>query len=107
MFNGRKRSYNPSESNRRAAGEEDKVKRYVHKPFTVEHSDTITASGDRDGKVTITVQEKGKEEYDQVTIPASCIFNLAQMLTDTRKVRWMDRAEVEAMTAEKKPVLEE
>ncbi len=94
--NGRRRSYSPNSTSE--ARSDDKVKRYIHKPFTVEHSDTITASGDRDGRVTITVQEKGKDEYDQVVVPASCIFNLAQMLTDTRKIRWMDKAEVEAMT---------
>lgn len=71
----------------------NKVRRYVHSPFSIEHNENVKASCDKDGKVTITVTERGKEEYDEVVVPASLIFRLQSMLQDTRKIRWVSKEE--------------
>jgi hypothetical protein len=75
--------------------ETNKIRRYIHSPFSIEHNENVKASCDKDGKVTITVLEPGKEEYDEVIVPASLIFRLESMLRDTRKVRWVPREEQE------------
>ena len=91
-----KRTYQ-RDSNNNSHEENGKIKRYVHSPFTIEHNESINASCDKDGKVTIEVQEPGKTEYDMVIVPASLIFRLASMLQNTRKVRWMTPEEVKAL----------
>jgi len=79
-----KREYNP-----------DKEVRYIHSPFSVTQVDTekelVVAGCDKDGIVTITQTDKTSEEYDEVKVSASLIFKLANMLRDTRKVRYQDR----------------
>ena len=71
--------------------------RYVHSPFSVTHVDTekesLSASCDKDGRITIVHTDKITEEYDEVTFSASFIFKLANMLRDTRKVYHQDRVE--------------
>lgn len=73
----------------------NKEVRYIHSPFSVTQVDTetelVVASVDKDGKVTITQTDKTTQEYDEVNISAAMIFKLANMLRDTRKVRYQDR----------------
>lgn len=77
----------------------DKVRRYIHSPFSIEHNEQVKASCDKDGKVTITVAS-GVDEYDEVVVPASLIFRLSEMLIDTRKVRWIPREEAAKLKEE-------
>lgn len=69
------------------------IRRFEHQPMTVDHGDirfTINANG----KVDIIVPDKSassKDEsvYDQVQVPASLIFKIAQLLKATRKVKYV------------------
>lgn len=68
-----------------------KNRRFVHSPFTVEH-DGYKVSCDKDGKVTIDNKElNASSEFDEITIPASLVFKLANMLDATRKVKYIDK----------------
>jgi hypothetical protein len=79
-------------------GGEQKVKRYVHSPLTVEHNG-IQASIKANGKVVISgeprhVQDSDEMEYDEIEIPASLIFKLANLLRDTRQVKYVNLSEL-------------
>lgn len=88
MFQGNRRRYPATQHQ-----DNGKVKQYIHSPFMVEHTDNIKAECDKDGKLTITVQASN-DEYDQVIVPASLIFRLAAMLTNSRRVRWVTPEEL-------------
>jgi len=92
-----KKTYQRDSNSENRGQDNDKIKRYVHSPFTIEHNESISARCDKEGRITIDVQEPGKTEYDQVVVPASLIFRLASMLQNTRKVRWMTPEEVKAL----------
>jgi hypothetical protein len=79
---------------------EQKIKRYVHSPLTVEHNG-INASITKNGKVILAkvvgkVEGTDEIEYDQVEIPASLIFKLANLLKATRKVQFVSISELNA-----------
>jgi len=63
---------------------------YVHQPLTIEHFG-IHAKIQENGKILITSagekNEVGEIEYDEVEIPASLVFKLANLLRDTRTVK--------------------
>ena len=70
---------------------EQKIKRYVHSPLTVEHNG-VNASITENGKVVLSkvANVKGDEvEYDEIEIPASLVFKLASLLKATRKVKYV------------------
>lgn len=76
---------------------EQKIKRYVHSPLTVEHNG-INASITENGKVVLAkvVKQVGDEiEYDEIEIPASLVFKLASLLKATRKVKYLSLAELQ------------
>lgn len=101
--NRRRFTNNESQTNRSEgseATETNKVRRYVHSPFSIEHNENVKASCDKTGKVTITVSQPGIEEYDEVVVPASLIFRLSEMLIDTRKVRWIPKEEADKLKEE-------
>jgi hypothetical protein len=79
---------NPNFSNSEAG----MVKRYSHQPLTIEHYG-IHAKIQENGKVLISsAGVKGIDgviEYDEVEIPASLVFKLANLLKDTRIVRFV------------------
>jgi len=85
------------QNNPRLQGEqgEGQVKRYVHQPLHVDHFG-IHAEIKPNGHVVITgpaQQVKGNKdevEYDEVEIPASLIFKLANLLKVTRSVTYAD-----------------
>ena len=62
----------------------DEIKRYVHQPLTIDHYG-IRAMIKENGHVIITTNVNG-EEYDEVEIPASLVFKLANALKMTRSV---------------------
>ncbi len=70
------------------------VKRYVHQPLTIEHYG-FHAQIKENGKVVIQGQPKTVEgkpdevEYDEVEIPASLVFKLAQLLKATRTINFV------------------
>jgi len=70
--------------------------RFIHTPFTLDifenDKETLGASCDKDGKITVTHTDKLTNEYEEVVIPASAIFKLVNMLEITRKVKYQDRA---------------
>lgn len=75
---------------------EQKIKRYVHSPLTVEHNG-INASITENGKVILAkvIKQVGDEvEYDEIEIPASLIFKLASLLKATRKVKYLTIGEL-------------
>lgn len=75
---------------------EQKIKRYVHSPLTVEHNG-INASITENGRVILSkvVSVKGDEvELDEVEIPASLVFKLASLLKATRKVKFVTISEL-------------
>lgn len=72
---------------------DQRIKRYVHSPLTVEHNG-VNASITENGKVVLSkvakVLDGGKEvEYDEIEIPASLVFKLASLLKATRKVKYV------------------
>ncbi len=71
---------------------EQKVKRYVHQPLTIEHYG-LHAKIQENGKVKITgipvKTSEGVLEYDEVEIPASLVFKLANSLKLTRQVKYV------------------
>lgn len=70
-----------------------KIKRYVHSPLETSHQD-ITAKITENGKVVLTKPagkgSDGSVEYDEIEIPASLVFKLAQLLKATRKIEYID-----------------
>ncbi len=76
---------------------EQKIKRYVHSPLTVEHNG-INASITENGKVVLAkvVKQVGEMvEYDEIEIPASLVFKLASLLKATRKVKYLTIGELQ------------
>lgn len=73
------------------------VKRYSHQRLTTTHND-IKATIHENGKITIS-KPAGKDEktgdilVDEVTIPASLVFKLAQLLKATRQVEFVPLAD--------------
>jgi len=82
----------------RGENNEGKVKRYVHQPLVIEHFG-IHAKIQENGKVLITgpaklvAGSKDDYEYDEVEIPASLVFKIANGLKMTRTVRFVSVAE--------------
>lgn len=78
---------------------EQKIKRYVHSPLTVEHNG-INASITENGKVILSrvvkTHENGDVEFDEVEIPASLVFKLASLLKATRKVKFLTLSELQS-----------
>ena len=75
---------------------DQKIKRYVHSPLTVEHNG-VNAAITENGKVVLSkvANVKGDEvEYDEIEIPASLIFKLASLLKATRKVKYVSITEL-------------
>jgi hypothetical protein len=85
-----------------AAGQQ-LVKRYVHQPLTIEHYD-YHAKIKENGRVEITGPsiklESGEIEFDQIEVPASLIFKLANLLEDTRQTKYVPISEFKAQPAE-------
>lgn len=73
----------------------DKIKRWIHSPLTVEHNG-INASIKEDGKVVLNKSVEGTEEFDEIEVPASLIFKLAQLLKATRKVKYVNVSDVDS-----------
>jgi len=64
--------------------------RYVHQPLTIEHYG-LHAKIQENGMVVITGlpekdSETGEVDYEEVEIPASLVFKLANLLKDTRTI---------------------
>ena len=78
---------------------EQQIRRYVHSPLTVEHNG-INASITENGKVILSAIAKDSPaggdmvEYDEVEIPASLVFKLASLLKATRKVKYVNVADL-------------
>lgn len=76
---------------------EQKIKRYVHSPLTVEHNG-VNAAIQENGKVVLSkvakVVDKETVEYDEIEIPASLVFKLASLLKATRKVKYVSISEI-------------
>jgi hypothetical protein len=70
---------------------EGMVKRYVHQPLHIDHYG-IHAQIKENGKVVISsvASQSGEEvEYDEVEIPASLVFKLANLLKATRTIKFV------------------
>lgn len=76
------------------SGQDQKIKRFVHSPLQVEHNG-INAAITENGKVVLS-KPAGKDKetnetlYDEIEIPASLVFKLAQLLKATRKIRYVN-----------------
>lgn len=68
---------------------EGKMRRYVHSPFTLNEKETEIKVSE-DGKVTI-IQNHADDTFEEITIPASLIFKIGNMLKNTRKVHIVDK----------------
>ncbi len=71
-----------------------KIKRYTHQPLTIEHYG-IHAKIQENGKIILSSQpekdtETGELDWDEVEVPASLIFKLANLLKDTRIVTYVE-----------------
>jgi hypothetical protein len=79
---------------------EQKIKRYVHSPLTVEHHG-VNAAITENGKVVLSkvarVVDKETVEYDEIEIPASLVFKLASLLKATRKVKYVTISELSTL----------
>jgi len=77
---------------------EQKIKRYVHSPLTVEHNG-INASITENGKVilakVVKQHDNGDVEFDEIEIPASLVFKLASLLKATRKIKYLSIGELQ------------
>ena len=83
-----------------------KIKRYVHQPLTIEHYGTH-ASIQSNGRVILRAVDKAastKEEivYDEIDVPASLIFKLANLLKATRNIEYVSVTG----TAQEKPSIQ-
>lgn len=81
---------------------EGKIRRYIHSPLAIEHYGT-NAKILENGKVVISkvVAVKGDEvEFDEIEIPASLIFKLANLLKATRKVVYVSIEQARTMPAD-------
>jgi hypothetical protein len=82
-----------------SAGEQ-KIKRFVHSPLSVEHNG-INAAITENGKVVLS-KPAGKDKdtnetlYDEIEIPASLVFKLAQLLKATRRIKYVNVQDVAA-----------
>ena len=68
-------------------------RRYVHTKTNGEHQG-INFEIMQDGKIKLNNDDGKKEEFDEITIPASLIFKLQTILVATRKVVWMEASDV-------------
>ncbi len=84
----------------RNADGEQRIKRYVHSPITIEGNEGIHASIKENGRVVIAKpfkdEKTGESGYDEIDVPASIIIKLNQMLFITRKVVWLSPADAQA-----------
>lgn len=85
---------------------EGMIKKWVHQPLTIEHYG-IHAKIQENGKVLITsagTPVKGSKEneieYDEVEIPASLVFKLANLLKDTRSIQYVPDGKISASVNE-------
>lgn len=63
-------------------------RRYEHSKFTVEHQG-IKANIQENGKIIISNEsEINHDDYDEIEVPASIIFKIAQALKLTRKITY-------------------
>jgi hypothetical protein len=71
---------------------EGKMRRYVHKPFTLEDGNTKISCSEN-GKVTFKREEEveGEIEEHEITVSASTIFSLADMLNTTKSTKIVDK----------------
>lgn len=85
---------------------DQKIKRYVHSPLTVEHNG-VNASITENGKVILSkvakVIDKETVEYDEIEIPASLVFKLASLLKATRKVKYVAISDLAAKDSSADP----
>lgn len=69
-----------------------KIRRFVHTPITLDHNG-IQFSIKENGRVVLTAVAKDSPkdmiEYDEIEVPASLIFKVAQFLRGTRKVEFV------------------
>lgn len=83
----------------RNADGEQRIKRYVHSPITIEGNEGIHASIKENGRVVIAKpfkdEKTGESGYDEIDVPASIIIKLNQMIFITRKVVWLSPEEVQ------------
>jgi len=82
---------------------EGMVKRYSHQPLSIEHYG-LHAKIQENGRVLIrsageAVKGSDEVEYDEVEVPASLIFKLANLLKDTRSVKYVPISEAAKMPA--------
>lgn len=66
---------------------------YAHQPLTIDHFG-IQASIKENGKVVLSAVNKENSnndviEYDEIEVPASLIFKLANLLKDTRTIQFV------------------
>ena len=76
---------------------ENKLRRYVHQPITIEHQG-MQAEIRTNGRIKLTSVPKpsgdGMVEYDEIEIPASLVFKLSSLLRATRKIEFVAVTEV-------------
>lgn len=72
--------------------DDGKIRRFIHSPFNGEHND-IEYAVDKDGRIKLT-KSLPNDEFDEIEVSASLIFMLAEMLTATRKVKYVDKEDV-------------
>ena len=72
-----------------------KVLRHFHAPTTVEdpNDPKTKAQIKEDGRVIIS-QDGEDDAFDEVNIPASFIFTIANMLNITKKTKMIDKEEI-------------
>ena len=71
---------------------DNKMRRYVHAPFTFEH-DGVKAECDKDGKIIISKvsTEDGEEVEDIINTTAAFAIKLVNMLRASRKTVYVER----------------
>jgi len=69
-----------------------KVYRHYHTPSSYEEGN-VKFSISEDGKVTVQQTHEG-DEYDEVILSAAMIFQMANMLTRTKKTRLINKEDI-------------
>ena len=76
---------------------EQKIKRYVHSRLTTEHNG-VNATITENGRVILSkvakVIDKDTVEVDEIEIPASLVFKLAQLLKATRQIKFISLSDL-------------
>ena len=79
---------------------EAKIRRYVHSPLAIEHFG-IHVKIQENGKVVISkvaddqsAASDDEVDYDEIEIPASLVFKLANALKLTRSIQWVSIADM-------------